>query len=157
MLHALLLTAMIGAPQSVFDVQATPQTVIKPDGFYIQWSDGSYAYPGSPIFDKPQSQTVFIVGPWLNSREAIYATLQSPTRQQIETALEKARATWAASKAVKPVASPFLQEPTTQGTIARRAAGSNSPYPATQGMGSTTTNAPVTGRSGGTSSTYCPT
>ena len=49
---------------------------------------------------------VVISGPWHNGRHVIYATLSSPTRQQIEAALEKARETWAASKAVSQTASP---------------------------------------------------
>lgn len=115
MFQSLCLTALvIGADNPYRVVEANPftvQTVItpaKPDGFYIQWSDGSYAYPGSPVLDNPQTSTVFIVGPWHNNREAIYATLQSPTRKQVEAALAQARETWNREKGVSQSARPFV-------------------------------------------------
>lgn len=112
-MHALFLTALLIGDNPYRVVEANPFTIqvspAKTDGFYIQWTDGSYAYPGSSVLDRPQSQTVYIVGPWHNSREAVYASLQSPTRQQIEAALAQAREEWAAAqRTVSRSAIPFV-------------------------------------------------
>ena len=111
-MHALFLTALLIGDNPYRVVEANPFTVqvspAKTDGFYVQWADGSYAYPGSPVLDRPQTSTVYVVGPWHNSREAIYATLSSPTRQQIEAALAQARQEWAsAQRTVSRSAIPF--------------------------------------------------
>lgn len=136
MFQSLFLTALvIGADNPYRVVEANPftvQTVITPaktDGFYIQWSDGSYAYPGSPVLDRPQTSTVYVVGPWHNNREAIYATLQSPTRQQIEAALEKARETWATERKVSRTAVPFVWPLPSAGEIADPDITSHGPWP----------------------------
>lgn len=112
-MHALFLTALLIGDNPYRVVEANPFTVqvapAKTDGFYIQWADGSYAYPGSSVLDRPQTSTVYVVGPWHNNREAIYATLSSPTRQQIEAALAQARQEWAsAQRQVSRSAIPFV-------------------------------------------------
>lgn len=53
------------------------------------------------------SLTITISGPWHNGRHLTYATLPTPTQFEVETALAKAKATWAAErKGVSLTASP---------------------------------------------------
>lgn len=161
MLHALLLAAALGSPQSDADAAIAlakaqsakpkieaPKTVeVKQDGFYIVWPEGTWSWPPAT---RDANGTVEIRGPWHDGKQNVpYATLQDASRVEIETAVAAARRTWAAEKAVSQKASPFNQGATTRDTTVRPADGSNSASPVMPATGSTITNAPATGRFGG--------
>ena len=78
------------------------------DSFRVYWLDSSTFTRASRIdsVTGDLGNRVNISGPWHNGRFVIYATLSSPSIEQVKAALAKARATWAAEKAVSQTAAP---------------------------------------------------
>lgn len=119
MIHSLLLTFALGNPYTVvepnpFTVAAVAKPAAKPltateihrraveTGGFLVWFDNDplerfsdYDWPG-----RMGTTVVTISGPYHGGRHITYATLQSPTREQIEAALATARETWEAERTV---------------------------------------------------------
>ena len=88
-------------PYAVAD-PLVPKSAPVRDGFYLHYGQ-SWSWPES---GGNYAGEVALVGPWHNGRSVTYATLQSPTVEQIATALEAARRTWQAERQVSQTASP---------------------------------------------------
>lgn len=80
-------------PQATVDIDATYKRALASESFLI-WAGDVPQLATNFQFDENQKLPITISGPWHEGRHVTYEALQTPTRKQVEAALEKARATW---------------------------------------------------------------